>query len=410
MSKHAELSASGASRWVACPGSREAEKGLPNPSNAAAREGTVIHFLSEQHLRRDPAFDDLSQHVGKMYEADGIMVEVTEEMVELANAYISWVETTILNNDAIDLTHHELEQRVNFETWVPNGFGTADLIAVYDEMWTDEDDETHTQTVLHVADLKTGRGEVLAEENLQGLLYALGAYDNLLWLQDQYDVVRISIFAPRQSGEDTWELSLAELLKRGKTIAEAAKEAYAPNARRVPGSHCDYCLARPTCVQAAQHALNTAQLEFDDDFEEVIKTEDSFPTDLTIEQIAKILPHLDTMEKWISTIRDYAYAKAMNGTAVPGFKLIEGRAGARRWAADDSSEAALLEAGLDMEQIYEEKMISPTQAEKLLGKEKAAKLLEDGVIEQPIGKPKLVPQSAKGKEYIPDPTSDFDDE
>lgn len=410
MTKHAELSASGASRWVACPGSREAEKGLPNSSNAAAREGTVIHFLSEQHLRRDENFADLSLHVGRFYEADGQMVEVTDEMVELANAYIGWVETNILNNEKIDLIHHELEQRVNFETWVPQGFGTADLIAVYDEHWVDENDEEHQRTVLHVADLKTGRGEVIAEENLQGLLYALGAYDNLMWLQDSYDLVRITIYAPRQSGEDTWELDLAGLLERGKTIAAAAQEAYKPNAKRVAGPQCDYCLARPTCVVAAQHALNTAQLDFDDEFDEVAKTEISYPTDLTLDQVAKILPHLDTMEKWIATVRDYAYAQAMNGQKLTGFKLIQGRAGSRRWASDETSEQALLDLGLSMDDIYEEKMISPTQAEKLIGKDKALKLLEDGVIEQPQTKPKLVPQAAKGTEYVPDPASDFDDE
>lgn len=404
--KHAELSASGASRWVACPGSREAEKGLPNPSNPAAREGTVVHFLSEQHLRGDEKFQDLSQHVGNFYEADEQMVEVTEEMVGLAEQYIEWVKLNITNHPDRTVVHLELEQRVNFETWVPNGFGTADLIAVYDEV--DEFDPSQTRRVLHVVDLKTGRGEVVAAENLQGQLYALGAYDNLLWLQEYYDEVRITIYTPRQRGEDTWALSLSDLLERGKTIAAAAQEAYKPDAKRVAGDQCDYCLARPTCRTAAVHALNTAQIDFDDEFETVELTDISLPTDLTLDQVAKLLPHLDTMEKWIETVREFVYGKAMTGTKVPGYKLIQGRPGSRRWADPETSEQAMLDAGLTMDDIYTETLISPTQAEKLLGKEKAAELLEAGVIVQPQTKPKLVVESAKGTEYKPDPAADFD--
>ena len=398
--QHADLSASGASRWVACPGSRAAQDGLPNPSNPAAREGTVIHWLSEEHLRGTKGFEDLYDKVGLTAEADGKVVDITEEMVELAYQYINWVKESFIDNQDRELLHIEYEQRVNFETWVREGFGTADLITVYVE---------DGLTILHVADLKTGRGEVLANNNLQGILYALGAYDNLLWQWTDYDEIRISIFAPRQGGEDTWALSQEDLMQHGEIIRSAAEEAFSEGARRVAGPQCDYCLARPTCKTAARHALETARFDFDDDFSKVEATDETVPTGLNLDQIAEILPHLDTIEAWIKVVRDYAYAQAMQGHAVRGFKLIQGRAGARSWASEMDAEGTLMAEGYDMEDIYEQKLISPTKAEKLLGKVKAAELLTDELVLRPEGKPKLVAENAKGKEYIPDPTKDFDD-
>lgn len=396
---HAELSASGASRWVACPGSREAQQGLPNPSNAAAREGTVIHHLAEESLRGNPDYVYLHEWVGKTIEADDLPVTVTEEMVELAVKYIDWVVEEILQHDDREVLHVEYEQRVNFETWVPEGFGTADLIAVYVE---------DGRRILHVADLKTGRGEVVAYQNMQGILYALGAYDNLLWQWDSYDEVRISIYAPRQGGGSTWELELDDLLEHGEVIAAAAYEAFQPNAKRVAGPQCDFCLARATCVTAAVHALEKARMDFDDDFTVIEVTEASMPKDLTLDQIAELLPHLDVMQSWIDTVKNYAYAQAMQGHAVKGFKLIEGRQGPRNWASEMAAEEALMAEGYDMEDIYEQKLISPTKAEKLLGKQKAQALLTDALVTRSTGAPKLVPENTKGKDYDPDPTKDFD--
>ena len=45
---HAKLSASGAHRWMACPGSVAAEDGLPDKSSSFAEEGTIAHDVMEK--------------------------------------------------------------------------------------------------------------------------------------------------------------------------------------------------------------------------------------------------------------------------------------------------------------------------------------------------------------------------
>ncbi|RAY89219.1 DUF2800 domain-containing protein, partial [Klebsiella oxytoca] len=58
-----------------------------------------------------------------------------------------------------------IEARVEFDAWVPEGFGTADCILI-------------GGGILHVIDFKYGKGvAVSAEGNPQMALYALGAYE-----------------------------------------------------------------------------------------------------------------------------------------------------------------------------------------------------------------------------------------
>ncbi len=45
MAKHAILSASGASRWLACPPSARLEENYPNKSSEFAKEGTLAMSL-----------------------------------------------------------------------------------------------------------------------------------------------------------------------------------------------------------------------------------------------------------------------------------------------------------------------------------------------------------------------------
>ena len=54
MTAHAKLSASGAHRWMNCPGSVKAEEGLKESTSSFAEEGTKAHDLMEMMLTGKP--------------------------------------------------------------------------------------------------------------------------------------------------------------------------------------------------------------------------------------------------------------------------------------------------------------------------------------------------------------------
>ena len=66
----------------------------------------------------------------------------------------------------------------------------------------------------------------------------------------------------------------------------------------------------------------------------------------------------------MQAIRAQAAQELEAGRAVPGWKLVEGRAGNRAWT-NAEAEAVLKAMRVKHEQMYDYKLISPTTAEKL---------------------------------------------
>ena len=92
-----------------------------------------------------------------------------------------------------------IEQTVKFDEYVPEGFGTSDVIIISDGL-------------MDVVDLKYGKGvPVSAEGNPQMKLYALGCYLALSWAYD-ISTIRMNIFQPRLDSISTATITRAELL------------------------------------------------------------------------------------------------------------------------------------------------------------------------------------------------------
>lgn len=398
MAAHARLSASGAHRWVNCPGSVEAEKGFPDTSSDNAREGTVAHWVGEAVLRGEVSH--AKELVGHKVETDGKFVEVTADMARIVqDGYVDYILETKEMCD--ELTHIDIEMQVNFAKYVPEGFGTADCVMAYIEDGI---------SVLHVIDLKYGHNPVDPEGNLQGLLYAIGAADNLEWLIDDVEVVRITIVQPRVFDEpQTWEIDISELWEWAEKIEHAAAIAVREDAERIPGElQCKYCKAKSVCRARRDQALEIARFEFDDDHVEQGDQTMPKPENMSLDEIADVLPHLDAMQKWIKDIQEYAYTQAMAGEEVRGYKLVEGGRKTKKWKDDAVIEEALLKHGYDMDDIYESKLLSPAKAEKLVGKAAVKEWLGD-LYQKVGGKVQLVPEGDKRPEVeLDDPTKDFD--
>lgn len=369
---HAVLSASASKRWMACPPSARLEEKLKerfgDRSSPFAEEGTKAHALAELKLRREIGeINDFS------YKAQRAAMEgVDQEMEWATDKYVDIVmgkyyEARRTCPDAII----QIEVKLDMSPWIPSGFGFADVAIVSD-------------TCLDVCDLKYGKGvPVSAVENPQARCYGLGA-THLFGSLYGFKQVRNTIIQPRLDSVSEEVLSKDELLRWGDEVLKPAAEvAWRGDGEYDPGDHCQFCAARALCYH---RAIKCMQI-FDSGMQS--------PGILPDSEIPRILEVADIAESWIKDIRDYARTQALKGQHWPGFKLVSGRKPPRKWMNPEAVVDQMSRAGLTDEQIYEpKKIISVSEAEKLLGKQAFRALLEP-MCSQGTGAPTLVPESDK---------------
>lgn len=376
--KHALLGASSSARWLVCTPSARLEAMFPDEQSPYAAEGTVAHDLAEAILRhklegkKAPKLDDYST---EMVEAVTRYVDICEEKVNEARARSSDAEVMI-------------EAKLDFSRWVPEGFGTGDMVIVADG-------------ILEVIDLKYGKGvPVSAIENTQMRLYALGAYDVNEFLYD-VKTVRMTIVQPRLDSVSTDEMALEELLDWGEEIKPIAQRAFRGEGDCTPCDYCNFCKARHTCRALADTCLTA-----------FYKDGGKLNQLLTDQEVSDILAMKDLITKWIKGVYDFAYEKALSGEKQwPGYKLVEGTS--RRTITDpDAAAKTLLDNGYKEEDIFKPRELEGiTNLQKVLGKKGVSEYLE-AYIDKPEGKPTLVPDSDKRPAIntVETMMNEFDDE
>lgn len=396
---HAKLSPSGAGTWAICPGSVKAQEGIPDRSGGAAREGTAAHALAEMCLRTKTEADE---HIGEVIMVEGYRYEVDDSMARHIQTYLNYIAS--IASMADEVFFENIEEQVVYDHIVPEGHGSADFVIAYRE---------GDINILHVVDLKYGMTEVIAENNLQALLYGIGARNNNEWCMDGgFDEIRMTIHQPRLNDDPSEWFQTAEELDQWEVFfAERAKAALSENPEFVPGeAQCRWCRAKPLCRARRDYALQIALFDFDEETDTWNENEGSKPKPslLSLDEVSELLQHVDAVAKWCREVKDFAYAEAMAGKPIQGYKLVAGSRN-RAWR-DEEHVGEFLEKleGVNTNDVFITKVISPAQAEKLLGKKKAGELLADE-IEVTIGKPKLVPEAHKAPAIEVDPSSDFGD-
>lgn len=364
---HALLSASSAHRWLACTPSARLEEQFPDTTSDAAREGTLAHELAELKLRHYFFTTELTRAkftraVNKLKKQ-----ELWEnEMDGYTEEYLDYVKSVAL---AYPLEPHvAIEKRVDFASYVPEGFGTADCVMVSGRQ-------------LHVVDFKYGKGvPVSAEKNPQLMLYALGAYEayKILYPVDQ---VRVSIVQPRLSdGTSDWTCTLDELLRFGEYVKGRAALAIKGEGEYAPSeSACRFCRAKAHCRARADWNVRLA-------FRVGKK-----PPLISNAEMGEYLRQGEDVARWLSDLKDLALAECLAGREVPGWKAVEGRS-QRAFTDMDAAFTALKEGGIAEEILWERKPLTLAQVEKTVGKKTFTELVGSMVVKQP-GKPALAPES-----------------
>ena len=362
MPKHAFLSASSSHRWLACPPSALLCAKEADQSSAYAKQGSDAHELCEYLLLKALGHDppDPTENLD-YYDA---------EMLSCAEGYRDFVMEQV--EEARKLCADTLicvEQRLDYSRWVENGFGTGDCVIVADDL-------------LHVIDYKYGLGVLVSASgedgtgNSQLKCYALGALDTF---GDLYDIrrIKLSIYQPRRENVDTFEMKVEDLLRwADDVLSPIAKLAFTGDGEFCAGDHCVFCKVKATCRARADYNMELAKYEFEK------------PAMLNDEEIASILPMIDSLVSWATDIKEFALQQALSGTVYEGYKVVEGRSN-RKYSDETAVARIVQEAGYDP---FEKKLLGVTAMQRQLGKKRFQELL-GGFLYKPPGKPVLVPTS-----------------
>jgi Protein of unknown function (DUF2800) len=427
MSTHAFLSPSGAPAWTRCEAKVHLEKGMPDKSGKDAAEGTAAHELRAMCLTMGR---DTKEFLGKVFvigphsveiydpldpegtpweSSDAPKFEVTDEMADAVQRSVDVVRS--IGGEL----YVEVPLNIEAITGEPGAKGTSDTVILL-----------HEQKTLIVDDYKHGCGvAVAAEDNEQLLIYAGAALAEFDLLGDwQHITMRIS--QPRINNDSEWTITRAHLEAAIARIRAQADRILAGDELTLvatPGEkQCRFCKAKATCKALRDDVVSTVEgmrvsVATPDEFsamsmsppENQAGVAEGDPADW----LAACMGKVDLIESWCKAVRAETERRLFAGQDVPGYKLVEGRRGARKWTNDAEAEEALKTMRVKHDQMYDYSVISPTSAEKLakaevIGPRQWPKL--QALITQADGKPSVAPASDKRPAIVVTPTADeFED-
>ncbi len=394
---HAILSPSGADRWMTCLGSTALTKDLPDVTSSYAEEGTDYHFLAEVCLNDNAnAMDYVGQEL-----PSGALV-TAENARLLQDGYIEPVRAhaefgTLLVEEELPLT---------WLTGEPKAKGTVDALII------PEGDE------LFVDDLKFGMGvEVEVDDNRQLKIYAAAALEKHgLW--DLVKTVRLGIFQPRigEGKPKEWVITVQDLKKFCEEEVRPAASMIFASLRKgvslalVPSVKAGkFCKAKADCP-ALEGFVDQAMME---GFEDLTKKQPTSAKEEEVraDRLGRMMQKADLCEIWMKGVRTQCDIDMLAGLSVTGYKLVQGKKGNRKWKDEEAVEAVLKGYRMKKEEIYNIKLISPTDAEKLLEKAHPRRWEEvKTMYEQKDGVPSVAPESDKRPAIsIGKPTDGFED-
>lgn len=392
MTTHSKLdSPSKADQTEECPGSVALTMHLPDERSGAADAGTLCHWLSAEILSGThgwqgvvDAADYLKVFPDGGHECPDVSpdLKVTQEMCDLVQYYVDYVRREAVG---ADLMYIEARVAMNEALGVESGAeGTADTLLFFPDM-------------IKVIDAKFGYTPV-SEHTSQLKRYALGARETFGHICDA-ERFKLAICQPKLDFIGELEMTAAELDDYATTARETARNVRQAIAEQEnpcmaeeewaatwlnPGEkQCKWCKAKAWCPALTKVA------------EEFIEATADVPS-MTQEALARAMDLTPLMEERSKAVRAAVEGALVKGEAVPGYKLVQGRRGARAWSDEAAAETLMRQKfRLKVEEAYDLKLISPTKAEKILGEQPKRWAQLEKLITQSEGKPSVAPESDK---------------
>ena len=341
------MGASGAYRWLGCPGSVKLSQTAPHrPSSIYAATGTLAHKFIETQAKRDGYALLDEKRSGEVHVCEGHSIELDAEFIAGVNTMLTYLASVLNLSD-----WHDIEFRVFLDDYFPVTppvpvFGTLDFAAL-------------TGHTLEVVDYKNGAGVVVSPvENPQLMFYAAGVLRQLSPdLRDRVRRIKLTIVQPHGIGAApirSWEIAVLDLEMWIDDVLVPGVEACVQEpVKLVPGYWCRFCPVIHACPALMADALEMAKRDFD-----------AVPADPG--ELAKALDMAERAELFITRLREFAVDQLEHQVRIPGWGLVPTRA-TRKWLLPDQEIADQLEDfGASHDDIWETRVRSPAQIERQL--------------------------------------------
>ncbi len=178
-----------------------------------------------------------------------------------------------------------------------------------------------------------------------------------------FKTVCLVISQPRLNHVSEHVISVEDLLAFGEQVRAAAAVCSEPDAPLNPSEKaCRWCRAKARCPALAEEVSTSTGLALDADFDDLDDGAIAVPTE--VDTLAQKMQAIPLIESWCKAVRAEVERNLLAGTPVPGYKLVQGRRGARRWANPAEAEETLKSLRLKLDEMYSLSLISPSEAEK----------------------------------------------
>lgn len=410
MTAHAKLSPSNL-RWPKCPGSIREEAPYPDVAGEAAIDGTGSHLLLEIALTEGKAaFEYVGTTIGEGDEERPLGWFVDEDRAARVQMGIDYVARRY--NELTAQYPAEQGYTVSFYAETKSYPGSAVSPAI-ENWWGTTDitfeveDAEGCLVYLEICDYKDGRTRVECEDNTQLLSYAIG---KAVRKRRSNYLTRMSVVQPKTNPpvRYTKDYTAVDMQHELTVLVAAARATEYKDAKVIAGDHCTWCKANPKRGGHCTAPLELKMRNVMENTDETIIVTDAPEANSLYDQIKAAIADvtkvsgggianlLNAEKEFLDAfklLKEEAFLRIDQGLVVPGWHIGSGN-GSRAWVNEEQAIKALRRAKLKQDDYAPRTLLSPAQAEKVVGQKLYDEVVSSAV-ETKEGKPVLKKGSTK---------------